>query len=141
MKQIQNTNYETFLENVPKNWEEIFIEEYKEYWELWELKWFYIEEDFVWWAWFWYNPDSFKETKWIEIINNLNSNKYIKISYFFIKEDFRWKYYGKEFLSSIIENNNSYFLTCEWENLKKYYTSLWFEVIYEENDKYILIKN
>lgn len=141
MFKIKIVNKDIFLENLLNERKELFCNEYKRFWHKSILKWFYIWNEFICGVWLGYNEDFFNNTEWKKIIEELNNQNYCKISYFFCKSIFQWKWYWKQFLSYILENNKQYFLSCHWEKLKSYYISLWFKEIYNENEKYILTKS
>lgn len=134
--------YDSFLLNIPSNWRDIFIDEFDIYGDDNSLKWFYVDNIFVWWVWIWYNPDQFEDIQGQDIIKWLLENWFVKISYFYIVDSYKWNLIGKEKLLEIISKSGvNYFLTCNWDKLKQYYIDLWFEFVDNDKNKNILIYN
>lgn len=129
---------EIFQNNIIEDWKEIFIEEYKKYWKEWKLLWIFYNNNFIWWAWIWYNPDFMNTSEWNYIIERLNSELYNKISYFYIIDKEQRKWYWKIFIKNLLKSNNKFYLTCNWDALKRYYIKLWFKLKFSEWEKYIL---
>lgn len=142
MKKILSINKKEFELYLPKEWKEVFEKEYEQFGKLWELYGLFLNNKMVWGLWIWYNPDHFSKKENIEYINNLHKRNYKKISYFYIKEEFKWNRIGEIFLKTILNNKQKYFLTCTNERLKNYYISVWFDdFIYEEGKFIILYDN
>ena len=130
----------TFHESLPNNWKDIFLDEYNVFWDLFVLYWFNKWNDLIWGFCLWYNPDYFKDKIDNIIIDNLNTNKYEKISYFFIKDKYKWNNTWWELLVEFMDTNWwKYFLTCDNGKLRDYYVWLWFELVNENEDKFILV--
>jgi len=142
LKKILSINKKEFELYLPKEWKEVFEKEYEQFGKLWELYGLFLNNKMVWGLWIWYNPDHFSKKENIEYINNLHKRNYKKISYFYIKEEFKWNRIGEIFLKTILNNKQKYFLTCTNERLKNYYISVWFDdFIYEEGKFIILYDN
>jgi len=137
IKKIEDKN---FRENLPMEWKEFFDEEFKEFWKIFKIYWFLDNNKLIWWFCLGYNPDYFKEKINQVLIEELNVKNYQKISYYFIVDKYKWQKKWAELLFEFINKNWwKYFLTCNWKKLKEYYISLWFKVVWEENDKFILV--
>ena len=139
-EEFEKTNNIVFEKFLPDEWKNIFNEEYSKFSQWLNLYWFYNDKwNFVWWVCLWFNPDFFDNKDDIEIITELNVNWYIKISYFFILDKYKWEWYWKKYLTKLLDKDLKYYLTCNWDNLKKYYESIWFRTINTNNEKHILI--
>ena len=122
---IKLVSYNDFYINLSEDWKEIFIEEYKLYWNNLKLYWFYNKGEYLWWFCLWFNPDFFDNKDDENIIDNLLKEGYNKISYFSILDKYRWKKVWTKYLWDFLNiNNDKYFLTCNWRKLKEYYISL-----------------
>ena len=133
-------NKNDFEKNLPNNWLKIFQTEYEKFWHFFNLYWFFEWNNLIWWFCLWYNPDYFKNKVDNIIIDNLNKNKYKKISYFYMNDNYKWEKKWWKLLKKFMEDAWwKYFLTCSNNNLKKYYISLGFELVNKNEEKFILI--
>ena len=135
---IYNIRANLFLREIPSARQSSFIKDKRAYDIANALKGFYIEKKLVWWIRIWSNSDSF-DTDWMKIINSFIDEWFIKLSYFFISDLYKWNWYWIWFLKEITLTHKKCYLTCRWDRLLQYYKDLWFRKVYALGERYILV--